>query len=502
MPHPASLRTSSEALPKTSRSQFAIVVLLLTLIAAPSWAEEDRSPCQDSLDFLQAAYDKDKATQNAFQLTYEHLKPLPKGYYYNESRENPWKTGSSGGKDLMNAVVEFYEQVCTLLPQIIGTNDNALDSIQYFAWLYYHNNPGRMMVEGIDPADSSKPLPTVQEFLIRFNKEYKIYMDSSASQDVVQEWVDDPRLEIDDYILTEASEYPSWNAFFARDIKISTRPVTMPDRDYVVVSPTDCIMNPLVQVLKLHTGDVHRRLLDNPLQHDTVLDVKGIPISVSSLLANAPEDVKRRFDGGSGLSCVLMPNTYHHFHSPVDGIIRYAEIVEAGVENKDAWGTFGYSDWPNWVPLDGNVGRPGTDFSQFEGFQRGVVIIEVTYDNLPNKKPEKLKGLVASIPVGLDTVGSVVFAEGVEKGARLVKGITELGNFFFGGSLNILLFSPIECQGHPRECHDVQMLTPAVQTRMGNQIGILNTPYPAPSTPWTPDSGRTRDRKVLRHLYE
>ena len=499
MPHPTNPMTSPR--PRTSRSQFAIVLLLLTLIAAPSWAEEE-SPCHGSLEFLQASYDKDKATRNAFQLTYENLKRLPKGYYYNGSQENPWKTGNSGGEDLMNAVVEFYEQVCTLLPQIIGTNDNALDSIQYFAWLYYHNNPGRMMVEGIDPADPSKPLPTVQEFLIRFNKEYKRYMDSSASQEVVQEWVDDPRLEIDDYILTEASEYPSWNAFFARDIKISTRPVTMPDRDYVVVSPTDCIMNPLVQVLKLDTGDVDRRLLENPLQYDTVLDVKGIPISVSSLLANAPEDMKRRFDGGSGLSCVLMPNTYHHFHSPVDGIIRYAEIVEAGVGSKDAWGTFGYSDWPNWVPLDGNVGRPGTDFSQFEGFQRGVIIIEVSYDNLPNKRPEKLKGLVASIPVGLDTVGSVVFNKDVETGARVVKGVTEFGNFFFGGSLNILLFSPIECEGHPRECHEVQMVTPAVQTRMGNQIGILNTPYPAPSTPWTPSSGRTRDRKVLRHLYE
>ena len=503
MPHPADPRTSSEAPPRRSRYLLGIAVLLFASMAASTRAADDRSPCQDSLDFLKASYYADKATQKAFHLTFEQLKPLPKGYYYNHSRENPWKTGNSGGEDLMKAVVEFYEQVCTLLPQIIGTNDNALDSIQYFAWLYYHNEPGRLMVEGIDPADTSKPLPTVQEFLIRFNKEYKTYMDSSASQSVVQEWVDDPRLEIDDYILTEASEYPSWNAFFARDIKISTRPVTMPDRDYVVVSPTDCIMNPLVQVLQSETGEIRHRLLENPLQHDTVLDVKGIPISVSSLLANAPEELKKKFVGGSGLSCVLMPNTYHHFHSPVDGIIRYAEIVEAGVGSEDAWGTFGYSDWPNWVPLDGNVGRPGTDFSQFEGFQRGVIVIEVTYDNLPKREPKRLKGLVASIPVGLDTVGSVVFAEGVEPGARVVKGVTGLGNFFFGGSLNILLFSPIDCEGHdPRDCHDVQMLTPAVQTRMGNQIGILNTPYPAPSTPWTPDSGRSRDRKVLRHLHE
>ncbi|MEM8931809.1 MAG: phosphatidylserine decarboxylase, partial [Acidobacteriota bacterium] len=257
----------------------------------------------------------------------------------------------------------------------------------------------------------------------------------------------------------------------------------------------DCIMNPLVQVLKNDTGPVVRRLIENPLQQDTVLDVKGIPISVSDLLADAPEHLKRHFTGGSGLACVLMPNTYHHFHSPVDGKVHYAEIVEAGTPA--AFGTFGYSDWPNWVPLDGNVGRPGTDFSQFQGFQRGVVVIEVQYQNLPGKKPETLRGYVASIPVGLDTVGSVVFTpalqafvDGQTKTFSVTKGITPLGNFFFGGSLNILLFSPIEGT-------DAQMLSPAVQTRMGNQIGILNTPYPAPTTPWTPGTGRMRDRKVL-----
>ncbi len=119
-----------------------------------------------------------------------------------------------------------------------------------------------------------------------------------------------------------------------------------------------------------------------------------------------------------------------------------------------AHGTFGYSDWPNWVPLDGDVGRLGTDFSQFQGFQRGVIIIEVSYPNLPGKQPNTLTGYVASIPVGLDTVGS----------------------------LDILLFSPIGGQpGQP------QMVSPVVQTRMGNQIGILNLPYAPPKTPWTPD---------------
>lgn len=119
-----------------------------------------------------------------------------------------------------------------------------------------------------------------------------------------------------------------------------------------------------------------------------------------------------------------------------------------------------------------------------------MIIIEVTYKNLPHKEPAELKGYVASIPVGLDTVGFLVFSSDVQKERRVVKGLTPFGNFYFGDSLNILLFSPIDGM------EDVQVLSPAVQTRMGNQIGILNTPYPAPSTPWTPNTGRMRDRKV------
>ena len=481
---------------RTRSARLALGVALLASLAASAGAEQSASPCQDSIDALASAHATDEATRAAFQATYDGLQPLPAGYRYHGSSENPWKRFEDGA-GLAAAVGAFYGEVCTLLPRIIGTNDNALDSIQYFAWLYYHNDAGRMMVEGRDPSHPGKPLSSVRDFLIQFNREYKAYMDSSASTQVVAQWIADPRLEIEDYERILPSDYPSWNAFFARNLKSDvdgtypSRPVTMPDRDYVVVSPTDCIMNPLVQVIETDSGPVTRALIENPLQQDTVLDVKGIPISVAELLGGASADLKSRFEGGTGLACVLMPNTYHHFHSPVDGVIRYAEIVEAG--SAGAWGTFGYDDWPNWVPLDGNVGRPGTDFSQFQGFQRGVIIIEVRYRNLPGRQPETLTGYVASIPVGLDTVGSVVFADGVEPGAEVTKGVTPFGNFYFGGSLNILLFSPIEGT-------DVHMLSPAVQTRMGNQIGILNTPYPAPETPWTPHAGRSRDRRVLRRV--
>jgi phosphatidylserine decarboxylase len=168
------------------------------------------------------------------------------------------------------------------------------------------------------------------------------------------------------------------------------------------------------------------------------------------LLGSLDDDLKQEFVGGTGLSCVLMPNTYHHFHAPVNGTIVHSEVV--------AGDTFGIFDFPNWAPTDGNVGRAGTDFGQYEVFQRGVIVIEVKYQDVDGNE---LTGYVASIPVGLATIGSVVLDDAVEPGLEVTRGFTRLGNFYYGGSLDILLFS----EG---------LASAAVQTRLGNQIAVFD----------------------------
>lgn len=463
----------------------AVLGIALSLLFAPHQTIADESPCAGSLQYLNSRYDSDEATRKAFDKVYEGLIDLPSGYSYNGCSINPWKTAGSG-KGLHEMMVDMFETWCTALPEIQGNSDNALDPILYFAWIYYQNPAGQNFVQGRDPSDPNQSLETGPDFLSMWNKEYFHYMNSKESAKIVGEWVGDPRIEINDYEKTKPEDYHNWNEFFARNLKSDedgnypSRPVTMPERDYVIVAPTDCIMNPLLQGV---TSDCpcERKYIENPLQLDTVLDVKNIPISVNDLLGTAPDDIKKKFVGGSGLACVLMPNTYHHFHSPVDGTVIHAEIVETGAPGTP--GTFGYPDFPNWVPLDGNVGRPGTDFSQFQAFQRGVIVIKVEYDNLPDKQPEKLVGYVASIPVGLDSVGSVVLNECDSErpdqvncfkvDGKVQKGKTKFGNFFFGGSLNILLFSK-------------GMISPAVQTRMGNQIGIINIGS-SPKSPWSLD---------------
>lgn len=412
-----------------------------------------KSPCFDSMYYLVSQYVNDPNTLNALNNINMGFQNLPPAYH----QANPWK-GNKNSAELVLQLVDVFSQWCTFLPQISGDQDNGLEYIQKFAWFYYKNQAAQDFVQGRDP-NSKNALLTGLKFTQDFSNQRGVYMDSEASAKYVQQWVKDPRIEINNYIPPNGGKtynYTTWNNFFARQIKIDTqtqtipsRPVTMPEKDYVVSAPTDCIMNPLVQVLS-DKGVNQRQFISNPLQQDTVLDVKNIPVNLMDLLGDTPMKLKQEFIGGTGLSCVLMPNTYHHFHTPVSGTIEHAEIVKTG--------TYGYLDFPNWVPVDGNVGRPGADFSQFEEFQRGVVIIKVHYKDVNNKQ---LTGYVASVPVGLDTIGSVVLDSDIIKGKIVKRGYTRLGNFFYGGSLNIMLFSK-------------GLATGAIQTRLGNQITLFD----------------------------
>lgn len=424
------------------------------------------SPCFPSMDNLISDYVGNPKVRPALDLVLIGLKDLPPGYDAKDPAKilpNPWRSATSA--DLLGKIVNTFSKWCVALPRINGDQDNGLYYIQNFAWFYYANQAGHDFVQGVDPVNPSEKLETGLKFTKDFTIESGAFMDSVASTGTIQEWVNDPRIEISDY---QKVPYKNWNDFFTRELVtdkvkkiIPSRPATMPldqypERDYIVVSPTDCIMNPLVQVLQ-DGGQTKREFMSNPLQENSVLDVKGIPLTLSTLLSGVPDDLRKQFVGGTGQSCVLMPNTYHHFHAPVNGKVLHAAI--------NSGPTFGELDFANWVPLDGVVGRPGSDFSQFQNFQRGVIIIQVTYKGT---KGEPLTGYVASIPVGLATIGSVILNKDVKPGLQVKRGYTELGNFRYGGSLDILLYSK-------------GLASPAVQTRMGNQINVFDigtTPAP------------------------
>ena len=200
------------------------------------------------------------------------------------------------------------------------------------------------------------------------------------------------------------------------------RPVARPNDNSVIVSPVDGTVITMNADLKL----------------DAQLLVKGrMRLSLNELLGNSTFAI--HFIDGSALSVMLLPRNYHHFHAPVSG-----QLVESKLNVGNV--LFG-SQLMDYFMTNYE------DFSVFENYKHGYFII----------KTERY-GYVAVIPVGLETIGSVVFeyrVKNISAGKEvMVKKGEKLGHFAYGGSLVILLF----------EKNRFNSLT----VQQGQQIGIFN----------------------------
>ncbi|MBF0589267.1 MAG: phosphatidylserine decarboxylase [Magnetococcales bacterium] len=395
-------------------------LLLFALLAFPATSSEAdplmaHGPCKASIQDLINTHQNDTAFRQLLDDAFADMRQLPQGY----PGVNPWI-----GKRFPD-LVAFLTDWCAFLPTMVNGEDNGLKFIKDFAWFYYQNKAGMRFV---------KHSPG-KEIMQDFAKQHGAYLDSGASKKYVAQWLQDPRAEREDYNLPDPKAkdggFKSFNQFFARTLKNQnkSRPQTMPDRDYVISAPTDCIMN-----------SVNQRIVDS----ETRLPTKfRQALNINDMLGGSK--YAKRFVGGTALSCVLMPNTYHHYHSPVAG-----HVVEAGII-KDAY--YGYDNFPKWVPPNGNVGYYGTEFSQFERFQRGYFVVDTgKYVH------------VAMVPVGLDTISSIIFNKRfreIERPVPVKRG-DELGHFLYGGSLFIMIFEPGRYKSD------------AIKVRLGNQIGVFD----------------------------
>ena len=404
-----------------------LIGILSMMMSSLSYAEKfevnSDCPCYESIQKLEEAYYSKRDTQFKALLdsAFDNMQRLPPEY----PDGNPWM----GNK--FPDLIRFLNDWCTFLPTVDGSHDDGLKYIQKFAWFYYRNQ------YGVDFVQKSPGREIMQDFARQRGK----FMDSEASTNQIAKWLKDARIEREDYNLPDPNApdggFKSFNAFFARTLKdqAKSRPQTMPDRDYVISAPTDCIMNSIPQKIT----DANTRI---PTKGNQALNI-------SDMLDGSKYADK--FMGGTALSCVLMPNTYHRYHSPVEGHVVETKIIE------DAF--YGYDNFPAWVPLNGNVGYYGADFSQFENFQRGYFIVDTGK-----------YGHVAMIAVGLDTISSIVFKEqfvNVTKPVSVKRG-EELGHFLYGGSLFIMIFEPNRYKSD------------AIQVRLGNQIGTFDTKEPNP----------------------
>lgn len=340
--------------------------------------------------------------------------PNTRDLWPNPSAVNPWK----GKKfdDLLKFLHDWYH----LLPEPGGQRDE-FNYIEKFAWFYYRNEFGQRIVGG-DPG-----LSWTRDFVAARGK----FLDTQESTAAIPKWTADPAIRIGQYIVPPDG-FKTFNEFFVRDLKPGARTVASPSDDSVMVAPTDCVLTMI-----------------NPLTPELAVPTKlNQKLNVRELLKGS--EYAKFFETGSAVSCILLPATYHHYHAVVSG-----KVVES---REDVAGTYwGIKDFGAFFNA-GNLGY-GESYSAFEHFRRGYFVIETSE-----------YGYVAMIPVGLDTIGSVVFEDkfkrvSPEHPVPVFKG-EKLGHFAYGGSLVITL---------------IEQGIPAVTIPQGQQIGVFkHKKAPAP----------------------
>lgn len=325
--------------------------------------------------------------------------------------------------------VQYFEDWFTFLPTPVG----GLGKIVPFTHFYLNNENAFYFLNHLKSKKEGAQSFTKEIFnwTVDFIKARGRFMDSKESLKYIEEWIKYPPTKINDFIIPEGG-FQSFNQFFTRELKPSAnaRPISNPNEENILVSSADAEIN----------------FIESQLTLTTKLDVKSRQINVKDLLHNS--DYAPHFVGGTALSCVLLPGSYHRYHSPVSGEIVESQEVQ-GIYN-------GIIDGEHWFN-NYNIGESSTDFSIFEDFHRAYFIFKTSE-----------YGYVAMIPVGLNTI-SALFPSMVNKQSTMVppgntpvpiKKGQEIGHFAYGGSLNILLFQPGVLQ--------------AASVLQGQRIGILN----------------------------
>ncbi len=341
------------------------------------------------------------------------------------SKKNPW-AGSS-----IDYFVDYFKEWFTFLPEPKG----GLGMIVPFTFFYLNNKDAVYFLNHLKSKrkGAKKYTKEIFDWTVKFIIARGQFMDSPASLKYLPQWKKFLGPSLNDFVIPKGG-FKSFNQFFTRELKSSAkpRPISDPKDDSVLVASADSEIN----------------FIQTDLTLSTKLKVKTREINVKELLAGSK--YARHFVGGTAVSCVLMPNSYHRYHAPVGGMIVESQEVP-GIYN-------GIMDGEHWFN-EGNIGEGTTDFSIFEDFHRAYYIIKTAK-----------YGYVAMIPVGLNTI-SALFASVVNKKSTMVpprgkpvkiaKG-DELGHFAYGGSLNILMFQPGAFS--------------SVSVLMGQRLGTLSAP--------------------------
>lgn len=273
-------------------------------------------------------------------------------------------------------------------------------------------------------------------------RDWCAYLDSFNSRSVLDEglqgWLSPPAAaynRLDEFVIPDRTAphwgWPSFNAFFHRQIRPEMRPIAAPHDPKVIVSAND--------------GTVYK--IEREVAAEARFWLKGQPYSLADMLAGSA--FVDRFVGGDVFQTFLSGADYHRWHAPIDGTVRDAVVVDGLMfSNAESAGPD-----PKGILSQGYQTAVNT---------RGLIFIESDAPGI---------GLVCCIPVGITEISSITLR--VQRGDRVCKG-QELGYFSYGGSSMALVFQPGAIRQFTVGDPDGTAAAPAIPVQVNAQIALAS----------------------------
>jgi len=312
----------------------------------------------------------------------------------------------------LTAYYDFIDKAVELLPQEIlpgpsgSVRDQMLQGICYF---YFLIDQPLTELEGKNLYKNAiQYYPPFSSWLLNFANAWGSYLstEDSWNQEIYQQIYDDPKFGLQKGWYEPASNWKTFNEFFAKYlISSDARPIAAPDDTKVVVLPADSVPQGVWQIDESSNIQVSDGLKVKLTTYYSIADLLGEESRYKDAFAN-----------GILTHTFLNVNDYHRYHFAVGGTIIEKNIISENVALEVAWNT----EQDKYIPIDST----GWQFTQTRGY---VIVDTGKY------------GLVALIPMGMAQVSSVNFEENVQVNSIHKKG-DMLGNFLFGGSDFIVLF--------------------------------------------------------------
>ncbi|MDE1465456.1 phosphatidylserine decarboxylase [Spartinivicinus poritis] len=262
---------------------------------------------------------------------------------------------------------------------------------------YYFNQPQLEALQSPIEPQEGKELSSISLWLRNFAVEWGDFLNTDASSEYLSSFKYAPEYAWQDY-QKPPEEYPSFNAFFARqfkDINVQ-RPVAQPHNDQVIVFPAE---STFVGQWAVSTK------VGLPLPAPPSIVVKNIEWSIQELLQDSA--YADAFEGGIFCHSFLNTYDYHRLHTSVAGEVLEAKFIPGQVYLEVEL-TVNPDEEGNKEPARAVIPRRLLDAEDNTGYQfvqcRGLLVLESAI------------GKVAILPMGMAQVSSVVFVTPKDEG--------------------------------------------------------------------------------------